>query len=302
MAHLRLGVVLLVPSPLADAIDGLRRAFGDPMLDRVAPHITLVPPVNVRTDNVASALAVMRAAAASVVPIDLVLGPVTTFASDEHVGYLAVRGDDANAARLGRLRDEIFRPPLERTLDHDFVPHVTVTTGGDDDRLAAVVASAVDWTGESARFERIHLLQERRDAGASRWVPVADVALGPRIIVGRGGLELELTPSALIDPEAESAVVAWTASPSDPASTPGPVPADAAGSAGAVDSSAGSEGPRPLVVVARREGQVVGVVRGWADASVAEVDSVHLAPEVGGDGVDDHLLAAWHSAAADRLS
>jgi 2'-5' RNA ligase len=296
--HLRLGVVLLVPAPLATAIDGLRRAFGDPMLDRVAPHVTLVPPVNVRGDRVAEALRVMRTAAATTVPLNLTLGPVTTFPGDEHVGYLEVTGDDAASYGLRRLRDEVFRPPLERTLDHGFVPHVTVTTGGGEEHLAAVVAASGGWTGEPVRFERVHLLQERHGPGTHRWVPIADVALGPAIIVGRGGLELELSPSELVDPEAAASVRQWAESTDgaaeidDPATPDGPV--------AAAGSDAG--GPRPLVVVARREGHVVGVVRGWTDGSTAEVAMVDLDPEVRRDHVDDHLLAAWHSAAADRLA
>ena len=41
-------VALLLPEPLDVEVDALRRACGDPMLERVRPHVTLVPPVNVR--------------------------------------------------------------------------------------------------------------------------------------------------------------------------------------------------------------------------------------------------------------
>jgi len=48
-------------------------------------------------------------------------------------------------------------------------------------------------------FDRIHLLQE----GDQRtWRPLADCPLGPVDLVGRGGFELELTASHLLDPEA----------------------------------------------------------------------------------------------------
>ena len=72
-------------------MDGLRRAFSDPALDQVAPHITLVAPVNVRAEDLADGLRVLRDAAAEVGPLDLVIGPVTTFEGDEHVAYLEVR-------------------------------------------------------------------------------------------------------------------------------------------------------------------------------------------------------------------
>jgi 2'-5' RNA ligase len=44
----RFGVVLLVPAPYDAEIDGLRRACGDRRRDELAPHLTLVPPVNLR--------------------------------------------------------------------------------------------------------------------------------------------------------------------------------------------------------------------------------------------------------------
>ena len=60
--RVRLGVVLLVPPPVAGEIDGLRRAVGDGALGKVAPHVTLVPPVNVRDERL----------------LDAVHGPVST--------------------------------------------------------------------------------------------------------------------------------------------------------------------------------------------------------------------------------
>lgn len=297
MPHLRLGVVLFVPPPLAHAVDGLRRAFGDPMLERVAPHITLVPPVNVRSDAVGSALAVIRSAAASVRPVDLVLGPVTAFPGDEHVVYLAVGGEDGSRSSLTRLRDQVFRAPLERRLDHDFVPHVTLTTGVDEARLDAVLAAAADWTGEPARFGRVHLLAERRPQGNVRWIPIADVALGPRIIVGRGGLELELTPSQVLDPEADAARARWSGRAEVEPAQVGRAEvelADLDGPGGPHPSGRGW----PLVVVARREGQVVGVASGRIVDSGSEEPAIQVAPEVVDDGVDGHLRAAWLSAAA----
>ena len=39
-----------------------------------------------------------------------------------------------------------------------------------------------------------------------RWEPVAEVALAPAVIVGRGGLEVELTAGRWVDPEAAHAL------------------------------------------------------------------------------------------------
>ena len=98
MPRLRLGVVLLVPDPIAHEVDGLRRGLGDPALDRVAPHLTLVPPLNVPVDRLGDALGVLRRAAGRARPLDLVLGPARRFDSDEGVVYLAVAGGGSGSS------------------------------------------------------------------------------------------------------------------------------------------------------------------------------------------------------------
>ena len=120
----RLGVALLLDRPVSDEVDGLRRALGDPSLGRIPPHITLVPPVNVRADELAGALARLRAAAAGQAgPLQLTLGLAGTFLPDNPVLFLQVGGD---LERLRALRDAVFAPPLERPLSWPWVPHVTV--------------------------------------------------------------------------------------------------------------------------------------------------------------------------------
>src|SRR3954469_23264641 len=121
MPRIRLASALLVPEPFVREIDGLRRALGE-NLERVAPHLTLVPPVNVRVDDLGSALAVLRKAAALVDPITVTLGPPVTFHPVNPVVYLEVGGDvDA----VHRVRSAVFAAPLSRSMTHGFVPHVT---------------------------------------------------------------------------------------------------------------------------------------------------------------------------------
>jgi 2'-5' RNA ligase len=281
VSRVRLGVVLLVPEPAATAVDGLRRAFSDPALEHVAPHITLVAPVNVRREDLAEGLRVLRDAAAEIGPLDLVIGPVTTFEGEEHVAYLAVGGDDRSVAALARLQVHAFRPPFERRVDHGFVPHVTLTQGIGEDRLLSVVAAASGWKGERVRIDALHLLEERHPPEGKRWTPIADIALGPRVVVGRGGLELELTPSDVVDPEAAAAA----GSPGDEPDRP---------------EVAVPDGARSLVVAARRERRVVGLARGWTtQAPTSELVDVWVASDQM-DDVHQHLWAAWHDAAARR--
>ena len=267
MARRRLGVVLFVPPPYAGEVDGLRRACGDGMLDRVGPHLTLVPPVNVRADALGTALAVVRAAAGSSGPLALSLGPVATFHPAAPVVYLAVSGPGLDA--LDRLRSAVFQAPLARPITHEFVPHVTVGDDLDESRIPAAVAALADYRADVV-FEWVHVLEEHRDRV---WRPIADVRLGPPVIVGRGGLPLELTPGTVVDPEASALV-------GDPA----PAEPEAV----------------PLVVTARREGRVVGVLQGWTARASGQVTSIVVAADAASDEVDRHLVAAARSAAADR--
>lgn len=251
---------------MGDEIDGLRRACGDGSLTKVPPHITLVPPVNVREDRVPEALAVLRRAAARVAEpsLTLHLGPPATFQPDSPVLYLAVSGDGSAALRA--LRDAVFAAPLERSVAWPFVPHVTLAEELADDRLAWA-AGCLDGYEVDVSFDRVHLLRE----GTGRvWQPIADAPFGAPRVVGRGGLPLELTVSELADPEAVALAGAH-----------GP----------AVALPAGAD---PFTVTARRDGRVVGVARGWCRDGGVEVVDVIVDPDAGGPAgldVEHHLRA-----------
>lgn len=304
VARSRLGIVLLVPPPLDREVDGLRRACGDTARHRVRPHITLVPPVNVRADDVPAALARVRDAAAEIGrPLHLRLGPPDTFLPDSATLHLAVDGSAEDLAALRRLHDLVLRPPLARSLAWPFVPHVTLADEASPERIAAGLAALADYQVEVA-FDEVHVLREELAADRShRWVPVADHPLRPRAVVGRGGVALELSASARTDPEAlafEAAERALAMAGSDEGEASGAaLVGDAAGPAGAAgDEPAVGLGVRPVVVVARREGQVVGLARGWVDASEAVITTVVVAAAHRGQGIARHLRAALlHEAA-----
>ena len=282
MPRRRLGVVILLPPPTADEVQGLRRACADSMLERVAPHLTLVPPVNVREDDLATAMAVLRGAAAAAPPVlELTLGPVTSFLPVNPVLYLDVAGD---VAHVHALRQAGVAPPFARDMDHLFVPHVTLATEMTEDRIAHAEAALADYAAV-VRVDRVHVLEEQRDevSGERVWQPIADVALGPPAVIGRGGLELELTASGMVDEEAEVVVgPAWLAADLE--------------DFGEVSSG----GREPLVVTARREGAVVGVVEGWTTAGIGFVDGLIVVPSARRRGVARQLLGRFESMAVER--
>ena len=87
----------------------MRRALGSPSLLTQAPHITLVPPVNVRDDDLDAAVAVLRAAAQHCArTLDFCLGPVVTFSPVSPVLYLQVGSDAETLVRLRRLHEDLY--------------------------------------------------------------------------------------------------------------------------------------------------------------------------------------------------
>ena len=268
----RLGVVLLVPQPAAAEIDGLRRAVGDGALGRVPTHLTLVPPVNVRHDRLADALARLRRAAAATRPFRLLLGPPATFLPKSPTLFLAVGGDlDA----LHALRDRVFAEPLERALSMPFVPHVTVADGADPHRIEAALA-ALDGYRADVTVERVHMLEE---AGRV-WTPVAEARFGAPAVVGRGGLPVELAMTGRLDPESAAVVDAeWRTY--DEAEL-GTASADV-----------------PLVVTARRDGEVLGAATGEIRREEAYLARLIVVGHHRGEGVGSQLLAAFEAAARE---
>ena len=193
MPRARLASALLVPTPFAREIEGLRRALGE-SLERVPPHLTIVPPINVREEQAGEVFALHRRAAADIAPITVTLGPATTFHPVNPVVYLDVTG--ADVASIRALRTAVSVGVLDRKVDHEFVPHVTLVESTTPARIEAALVALADYRIE-VTFESVHLLQEHE----RRWQPIADARFEPPLIVGRGGIETEISASSLADSE-----------------------------------------------------------------------------------------------------
>jgi 2'-5' RNA ligase len=267
----RLGVALLLDPPASYEVDGLRRALGDTGLGAVPPHVTLVPPVNVRAEDLVEAVRVLRDAAKDQTgPIAVDLGPVTTFMPASPVLYLAVGGPDLD--RLARLRQAVVAGPMLRPDHWPWVPHVTLTDDAPAERIEAALAALFSYRS-AAVFDRVVLLEEREH----RWQPLADACLGRAAVVARGGLELEIVEGRLLGPEviamAEGAEAAFVA---------------------ALDSVPASSS---IVLTGRRQGEVVGVATAWHDGEVGSTVEVYVLVEERSrrQGVGRALLQALHA-------
>lgn len=258
MSKHRVAVALLVAQPLATELDGLRRALGAPERVRVPPHITLVPPINLRDKELLSALDAVRAAAASSGPLALELGPATSFEPVTPTVHLAVGGAGLDA--LLALRAAVVAgPPLAREDPHEFVPHVTLAQQLAPERIGPAVASLADWQA-TVTVDRVHVLRHGDDRV---WKPFAESTLGPDAVVGRGGVELVLRTSARPDPEAAALL--------------------------AVDGAAGGDG-HPFAVAADLDGRVAGAAWGWTSGSVAIVADLAVATAHRSQGIGRKVL------------
>ena len=234
---------------MACEVQGLRRALGDGSLARIAAHLTLVPPVNVRANGLDEALAVVRTAAfGQSGPIELDLGPAGTFLPVNPVVFLEVSGP--GLAPLAQLHRAVRVGPLLRGERWPWKPHVTLCDDAPVERAAAAVAALSEYR-RAVLFDRVVLLEETE----RRWVPVADACLGPPAVAGRGGLELEITEGRLLGPDAKAMLQRQDEAPGALGALPAIGPA----------AGAQSDGPAQLVLTGRREAAVVGVALAWAE-------------------------------------
>jgi 2'-5' RNA ligase len=183
---------LLLPEPWATEVDGIRRGLGDGAFTDVAPHITLVHPVNIREEELPAACALLRSVAGSIDPFTVRIGPPGTFEPVTPTAYLAVGGEVDVVHRLYR---ELRAEPFVRPSVHEFVPHVTVSNDCPPERMAAAMTALADYDVDIT-LRTVSLL-EHRSEGPHLWNPIADVVLGSLAVVGRGGYELELCTSTL---------------------------------------------------------------------------------------------------------
>lgn len=148
-------MVLLIPSPACIEIDGIRRALGDHQLDRVAPHVTLVPPINLRDEQVADAMAIVEAAATGFAPFDLRIGALDQFDDAAPVRFLRVEPWEPVVG----LHERCWTGVLDRPPEHPFHPHVTVDIAGGTTQGRDPALDVLDGYDVTVRIDRISLLE-----------------------------------------------------------------------------------------------------------------------------------------------
>ena len=170
MTRYRLGVVARLPEPLGIHVQAWRQALGDPAAERIAPHLTLVPPQTVAERDLDRAVALVERAAEAAVPFLVELAGAATFLPGSPVAYLVVR---EGGPALEALEAALLESPLDRRT-HPFHPHVTVAQDLPPDRIEA---AAAELAGFRAAFPvpDLAVLREEPD---KTWRPLATVPVG----------------------------------------------------------------------------------------------------------------------------
>lgn len=282
MSRRLFAVALLPPEPLRTQIDGLRIALDDPRRHDLPSHLTLVPPIALAEDRTEELRTALRAVARSAAPFELELGPAATFSPRTSTLHLSVGGEQAP---LDALRDALRTAPLDRPDEHDFVPHVTLLQRATDSQVDAGVQLLGSRLGPW-QVTSLHLLERLRPESGAVWHPVVEEPLGGPRVVGRGGVELHLRSTSVVEQTvadladlADLAGLTWTA----------PLPA----------------GGDTLVTIAELPGATgvaVGAAWGRAATTGAVLDQVLIDLEHRGHGIARQVVGEWCHAAAARGS
>jgi GNAT superfamily N-acetyltransferase len=151
-----------------------------------------------------------------------------------------------------------------------------------EERLSAALAALSSYE-VVVSLDRVVLMEEVD----RHWYPLADACFGRPAVIGRGGLELEITQGRLLGPDG----LAMATAQAEGAGTLGLVASERASAAPA---HAMTDAVGTVVLTARREGQVVGVAAAWPGPCVGDVAHVGVLVDAGArrQGVGRALLSA----------
>jgi 2'-5' RNA ligase len=154
------GVAITIPAPWGSALQDLRGRFGDPMARAIPSHVTLLPPTPVDDATLDAFVEHLEKVAATHPPFEMVLSGTGTFRPVSPVVFVQV---SRGISSCERLESAVRSGPVERRLDFNYHPHVTVAHHLDDDALDAAFDDLADFRC-AFPVTAIDLFQNGRDA------------------------------------------------------------------------------------------------------------------------------------------
>lgn len=166
-----IGVAIPVPEPYGSLLRKKRAAFGDPMAETIPSHVTLIPPTEIRPDELDLVCTALEGASVTLPPFTMKLRGTGTFRPVSPVVFVAVSQGISYTEMLAKcVRDALDSPEPE----FPFHPHVTVAHNLDDASLDRAYEDLSDFECDFTVSE-FALYHHEDEAG---WVPQRAFPLG----------------------------------------------------------------------------------------------------------------------------
>lgn len=191
----RLLVAYSLRDRAAHEVDAFRRALRSSEIERIAPHITLVPPVNVDSSRVESLTVLLEQKVTQLAPFPVLFSGVETFAPLHHVIYLRVGEGFSDLEHL-RAKCQVGELVVNET--RTFVPHVTLKSHANPELATHARALLAGFT-LSVEVDRVTLLRVDEQSANRRWVKEGEFVIGSAMTLGRGSEEVVLTLSSVLN-------------------------------------------------------------------------------------------------------
>lgn len=164
------GVAITVPEPFGAALQDARERFGDPLARFIPPHITLLPPTEIDAPSLDAFQTHLEVVAKAHAPFRMTLSGTGTFRPLSPVVFVQV---SAGISQCELIETAVRSGPVERQLEFNYHPHVTIAHHLDEDRLDVAFDGLADFrcSFDVGSFELFH----QTDDGV--WRPLSTYAL-----------------------------------------------------------------------------------------------------------------------------
>ena len=136
------GVAIAIPEPHRAKLSAARHAAGDPMAAVIPPHVTLLPPTVIPGPDLDAFIDHLSSVADSHPAFTMRLAGTGSFRPVSPVVFVQVSEGISSCERLERA---IRSGPVERRLEFDYHPHVTIAHDVPDAVLDAALADLEDF-------------------------------------------------------------------------------------------------------------------------------------------------------------
>ena len=150
------GIVIAIPEPWLSEITKMRLDLGDSAAEQVPPHVTIMPPIALPSDDREQIVEHLRKVVRDHRPFRISLQGSGTFMPVSPVVYLNV---DKGASQCSALAEDVRSGPLDYRLRFPYHPHVTLAHNVPEDLLQRGLEDGADfeasWMVSGVRLDRI---------------------------------------------------------------------------------------------------------------------------------------------------